>query len=279
MKAHMPRLGRLILLVALAWIMPGRSLAQAPAEEPALGGPKVQDRVATSLVRVDAQGRFVKLTVRPEEAALDLILIDPDRRAKARHAIEDRAAAFRRHLVDSIDLIKASTDAIRSGDRATANRLSQDLYDGFDPEHQRDPLAGPIGTVLSAEERAQMTRLVDEYWTAWIDAELKAAGGKGGPTREEMQARLSLGQFQAEVAVAYEYTLRPFQQKIEAIALVVEPTVEQRAAIRDAIIDYIRDGRLKPTDEQRLTLARAIYDVLDEEQRIRLLAAAVSRLN
>jgi hypothetical protein len=215
------------------------------------------------------------LDVRPEQAAIDAIPMDPARREQARAVIEERAAAIRRHLVKHIDLVRDATDALRAGDPATAQRVGRDLFDRFDPAHERDPLAKPLAALLTPEEGAQLRRLIDEYWTAWLDAESKAAPGVA---REEMLNRLISRQFESEVREAYEATLRPFQQKIEAIYAATDPTPEQRAAIRAAMIEYIRDGQLKPTDAQREKLVRTIYGSLDEERRIKLVGAALKVL-
>jgi hypothetical protein len=51
---------------------------------------------------------------------------------------------------------------------------------------------------------------------------------------------------------------------------IVEPTKEQREAIRAIVIEYIRETRLNPTPEQRREAARRIYQILDEEDRVKL---------
>lgn len=268
-------LAALSAATALAQPEPADQPMQPPNDQPLLAGPQVRDSAADTLVQRDMQGRFQRLDARPEEAALTRMVLDPEQRERARAVIGDRAASLRRHLVDNIDLIRESTDAIRAGDQATARRLARDLYDSFDPAHERDPLLAPLAAVLSPDEHTELTRLVDEYWDSWIDAELRASPGQ---PREQVRDRLILEQFQSELTTAYRYTLQPFQQKLDAIYAAVEPTPEQRAAIRAAVIEYIRDGRLQPTADQRAILARTIYQALDEPRRIKLLAAALAAL-
>lgn len=246
-----------------------------PAEEPPLGGPKVPDDALHTLVHSDMQGRFQKVEGRPEAAALGQMSIDPDRRRKAQEVVDGRAEALRQNLIDNIDLIKESTDATKAGDKATVQKLSRELYERFNaaPTPTRDPLLAPLSAVLSPEECAALKKLVDEYWSAWIDAEQRNAPKQ---PREAIQKRLDFEVFQAELSPAYQYTLRPFQQKLERVYQVVDPTPEQRAAIRTAVIAYIKEARLKPSEEQRRQLARAVYAALDEDRRIKLLAAALS---
>lgn len=246
-----------------------------PADQPVLRGPKVEDQAARTLLRSDMQGRFLKVDGRPEEAAVAQIPMDPGRREQARALIADRASALMTYLVDNIDLIKETTDATKSGDTAAAQRIARDLYDRFDPAHSRDPLLAPLATVLMPEETAELKRLADEYWKGWIDAQQRSSPKA---TREAIQGRLQFELFQTELRTAYDYTLRPYQIKIDRICEVTDATPEQRAAIRDAVISYIKAARLRPSDEQRAELAKAIYSALDEERRIRLLTAAISAL-
>jgi len=246
-----------------------------PADQPVLRGPKVEDQAARTLLRSDMQGRFLKVDGRPEEAAVAQIPMDPGRREQARALIADRASALMTYLVDNIDLIKETTDATKSGDTPAAQRIARDLYDRFDPAHSRDPLLAPLATVLMPEETAELKRLADEYWKGWIDAQQRSSPKA---TREAIQGRLQFELFQTELRTAYDYTLRPYQIKIDRICEVTDATPEQRAAIRDAVISYIKAARLRPSDEQRAEFAKAIYSALDEERRIRLLTAALSAL-
>ncbi len=266
-----------IATAALLWSSADLLAAQPEGVDttPPLAGPSVDQKYSQSLARSDMQGRFIKLDVRPEEAALRVMVLDPETRERAQGVIADRAARLRRHLVDQIDLIKTSNDETIAGDANAKQRLAKQLYETFEPGHLRDPLAGPLAAVLTPEKHAEMMRLVDDYWEAWIDAEVKASPKT---KREAMEERLSFRQFQIELGAAYESTLRPFQQKLDAICEVVEATPEQRQRIRTAVIRYIRDASLNPTDAQRQELAEAVYSALEESQRVKLFAAALSRL-
>lgn len=259
----------LILLNSPAW-------AQPPAgDDQVLSGPAVPDEVARTLVRFNAGGRFQRVEGRPEEAALMLLPLDSDTRERARAVISDHEAALQRLLIDNIDTVKETTDAILAGDNAGVQRLSKDLYDRFDPAHTRDPLMAPLVGVLPDAQHADLKRLLDEYWAAWIKAE-RRAGSK--EPEAKAQGRLTFTLFQEDIRRAYDRTLRPFRERIERIYQVADPTPEQRAAIREAVIDYIRETRLKPSAEQRDQVARRVYLILDEERRIKLFSAALAQL-
>lgn len=248
---------------------------QAPIQP--LSGPTISDQAMRSLVHRDMQGRFQRVEGRPEVAAIAQIPIDPVRRAEARRVVEDRAAALRSHLVEHIEMIRASTDASLAGDTEKVRRIQYELYQLFDPTGERSPLLAPLAGVLSRTEYDELARVVDECWDAWIAAESDARMMDSGPP-DGLESRLVYELYQRELAYAYEDTLRPFQQRLDRIYAVVEPTDEQRAAIRGAVIKYIGDAKLTPTAEQREELARTIYDALDEPRRFRLFAAGLAAM-
>tara|TARA_R110000782_G_scaffold54637_11_gene115539 strand:- start:27111 stop:27938 length:828 start_codon:yes stop_codon:yes gene_type:complete len=272
--AHRSVLAACFLTISTA-VVPAS--AQPDAASTPLAGPKVSERVTNTLIERDMQGRFRRIEGRPEVAALARIPIDPVRREDARRVIEDRAGALRAHLVEHIDLIKASTDASIAGNTEEVRRIQLDLYRLFEPAGERSPLLSPLEPVLSAEEFGEVKRVVNEYWDAWVAAEA-GNGMMDAAASEALERRLAYELYQQELAYAYESTLRPFQQRLERIYTIVEPTDDQRAAIRAAVIKYIRDAGLTPTPDQREELARSIYDALDEPRRFRLFAAGLSAM-
>jgi hypothetical protein len=249
--------------------------AGAPGEAPALGGPSVKDREVTSLVRMDMNGKLVRLDVRPEQAALDLIVLEPETRERARAAVERWKEAVAQHLVDNVELVVQYTDANRAGDKAGAKKAGDELFERFDAAKRRDPVVEYLEGVLTPDELARLRGIVDEYWEALITAEI---GGKKDQDRDKVQRRLSMGMFQGEAVAAYGAFFKPLERKVEAVFTAVDPTPEQREAIRDAAVRYVREGRLHPGDEERHALARRVYDALDEERRVKLIAAAVGAL-
>lgn len=267
------RAGVSILIIAAALCLGARAqeAAKAPPEETPLAGPKVPDR--RTLVSTDMQGRFRRLEVRPEEAALDVLSIDAERLDLARGVVEQRASAIRKHVLENIELIKTFADGPKDG--PSAEKLGRELYERFDPKHTRDPLIEPLARVLSSDEQSELKRVVEEYWERTIENE-QARNRK--QSRADIESRLAYEQFQREVRRAYDTTLRPFQQKLENIYAAVDPTPEQRRALRGVMIEYIRASQSSPGPERRVKLARAIYEALDEERRVKLLAAGIAAM-
>lgn len=243
-----------------------------------LRGPTVPDNVVQTLVNIDMGGKFIPLQGRPEEAALQLVFIDPEHQEGAHEVAQARRIATGMLLVDNIDVVKEASDAIRAGKKDKAQAVYRQLHDQFNPDHVRDPLLDAWKDVLSEQEVHQIQQLVDEYWDACIEWELRNARDHSDTVRKKTQRRLSFQLFKREIGEAYNWSLRPTQQRLESIYQATEPTEEQRAAIREVMIDYIRQSRLRPTPEQRQTAAARIYDLLDEKQRLKLFAQALWQL-
>ena len=242
-----------------------------PAETDPLAGPRVDDAASRTLVRYDMQNRLQLLDVRPEEAGLALLDLDETQRMRAREVVMDRADALRLHLTQHVELLKEFADPAALKDPATGKDISgalgKQLFEGFDPQRTRDPLLSPLASVLSVEQHAQLTQLVDAYWEAWIAREQKQ---QSKTPREKIVDQLIARTFAREVQRMYESSLRPVKQKMDTIAGAVEATEEQKGALRRAFVEFVRGGNLRPTAEHRAMLAKAIHDVLTEAQRVKL---------
>jgi hypothetical protein len=242
---------------------------EAPGGERPLAGPTIPTEVLRTLVRHDARGNFQRLDVRAEAAALDHIEAEQGVRDKAREVVGERAIALGVFLVENIERVAEIMEAREAGRREKAGELLRELWHDFEEGEPWAPLMNRLEAVLPMECMAEARRLVEEYWNAWIDWELRNARDRSAPARERARRRLAFTVFQDEVRQAYEQVIRPYQQRVEVLFQSVEPTEEQRGAIREAVIAYIRESRAKPTREQRVELMTRIYGLLDEGRRAR----------
>lgn len=250
----------------------GKTDAGKPgAETDPLAGPRVDDPGSRTLVRYDMQNRLQLVDVRPEEAALGLLDLDETRRMQAREVVMDRADALRLYLTEHVELLKEFADPAALKDPATgkdtSGALAKQLFEGFDPQRTRDPLLSPLATVLTPEEHARLTQLVNEYWEAWIAREQKQ---QTKTPREKIVEQLVARAFARETQRMYESSLRPIRQKMDTIATAAEATDEQKQTLRRAFVEFIRAGKLQPAPEHRAALAQAIHDALTPEQRVKL---------
>jgi len=251
----------------------------SPAAPPAdLSGPTLPESAMRSLVHFNARGELIRLDTLPEIVALDLLHLGPERRRQTWPIIEAHRDAIVALLIDEIDLLKDATDAQKAGDNQKVQIIYRQLYGIFNPQRERDQLITPLSAVLTEPERADLARLVDEYWSAWIGWELRQRPDADEAQRAEVQNRLAFGIFQRQIAQGYQASLRIYQSKLESICSLTEATDEQRAHLREIVIEFIRETRLSPTADQRAALARQVYDALDEDRRVKLMEYALSRL-
>lgn len=277
MKPHAPRLIVLGHALVLAGVVATAAGQDTPPEK-TLEGPRVPEGLVQTLVSYDAAGRLRRLEGRPEDSAVGLAVKDPARRDKAREASINRVLALGVHLINHMDTARALAEARRTGDNKQADKLARELYDSFDPGHERDPLIAPLKGILDPSELAEVQRLCDEYWRAWIDREIRGAKDQSPDARRKIQDRLAYSLFQDDLRVAFENAIKPYQDKLDALERRLDPTPEQKQAIRDAVIAFVREARLKPTPEQRRALMRQIYHSLDEKRREEFFEIMVEQL-
>jgi hypothetical protein len=233
-----------------------------------LRGPDVPDSAEPSLIEPSMMRAFTPVEGRPELAAAFKLDLSPEAKAAIEQLVATRASQLVVLLIDRIDDVRAITDANSAGDNATARRILRKVWTDFDgdtPEGRRTPLLTDVEQVLTAGEAASVRAATESYLNAWAEAEKQR-----NETLEDAQDRLAFGLFQQEVRAAYEDSLENVRRALEGIYAAVDPTPEQREAIRTVVIEHIKSTRLDPTPEQRRATMRRVYDLLDEDRRGRL---------
>jgi len=260
---------------AIALLLAISPLAHAqPADT--LRGPRVERDQLDTIVITDMSGNFTPVEGRPELVAFARVCDDPDDLARAREMGTARVFDLAELLVDEIDTVRTITDAIAEGNTTYAQTLLAQLRLRHDPDMLRDPLRAELEPMLEAHQRDRFDRILDEYWDAWIAANTPESEQdmQGRPrtqvVHQRIENRLNNQLFQQDIARAYEYSLRRYQGAMTAIYDAIEPTPEQRAWIRNRVIQHIKDTRLNPTLEQREALMLEIYDMLDEDRQTKL---------
>lgn len=234
-------------------------------EEDLLRGPTVKDVDEKSLVGKGMTGQFERVEGRPEAAALRLLDLDDATRRLAEQVVDDRALEVAMLLVERIDTVKEMTDLQIAGRQREARDLLRQLQDDLDGG-ARDPLAEPLAAILSEEDHRELVRILDEYWAALVDWELRNQMDAGERARDAAERRAVFQIFQREIREGYEVSLRRYRDALDAIYAAVEPTEEQRAALREVVIDHIRATKLSATPAQRRATMVKMYEVLDDER-------------
>lgn len=262
-----------VLFICVALVVP----AVAQPDEPAdlLRGPEVPAEARRTLVHEGMRSGFRRVEGRPEAAAVRLLDLAPERSATVQAALRDYDMEIAMMLVDRIDDVRVISDAVVAGDRDEAQRLLLALWREHDPKQARSPLLDRLGPLLTTEELAEVTRLVDNYWAAWIRSELPADAAQADDAlraqlRTRTEQRLAFVLFQEEVRQGYELTLRRYRDAMDGIYAAIEPTEEQREAVRTIILTHIKSTRLEATQAQRRAAYHEMYSVLDDARREKL---------
>jgi len=260
---------------AIALLLAFSPLAHAqPADT--LRGPQVERDQLDTIVITDMSGNFIPVEERPELVAFARVCDDPEDLARAREMGTSRVFDLAELLVDEIDTVRTITDAIAEGNTTYAQTLLAQLRLRHDPDMLRDPLRAELEPMLEDDQRERFDRILDEYWDAWIAANTPESEQdmQGRPrtqaVHQRIENRLNNELFQRDIANAYEYSLRRYRDAMQAMYDAIQPTPEQRAWIRNRVIQHIKDTRLNPTLEQREALMLEIYDMLDEDRQTKL---------
>ncbi|GJQ28225.1 MAG: hypothetical protein HBSAPP03_01090 [Phycisphaerae bacterium] len=257
-------------MLAAVVLLAARAAAQdaSPSDTP-LKGPQIPREVAVTLVERDARGNFRRVEGRPEEAAAAKVLVEDAERERVREVGTARATAIGVFLIEHADRVREVADATLAGERDRASDMVRELWREFEPGEPEMPLVAPLASVMTEAQQAEIRRLVEEYWAAWIDWELRNARDKSDAARQRTRARLAFTLFQEEVRQAYERVIKPYADRIEALYAALDPTPEQRDAIKAVVIAFVRESKTRPTREQRHEVLTAIYRVLDDERRVK----------
>jgi hypothetical protein len=210
------------------------------------------------------------MSTRPEVAAVDLLDVPGDIKARA-HDLElqrTRELAFR--LIDELDLVRAITDDISTGDNTAARAKTQQLRARIDRNLDATPLLDDMIELVGDAHAPELIRLVEEYHEALIDRRIPEDQRNNPDRRARVRASISEEAFQRDIRRAYDLSLAHYRRVLDAVYAAVEPTPEQRERIRSIVIDHIKTTRLEATPEQRRGAMRRIYDTLDDERKGKL---------
>ena len=267
---------RITTAITLALLTTPALAQDTPANT--LRGPDVPKETRDSIGTTTMTGTFTPVEGRPELAAFIVVCDDPDDLARARELGSERIFSLTELLVDEIDTLRAITDANASGDTAYAQTLLAQLRLQYDPDMQRDPLRPALEAMLDDDQKERLERILSDYWLRWVSANTpeNEQNMNGQPvdqrTYKRIENRLNNQLFQSDIARAYEYSLQRYQAAMTAIYDAIDPTPEQRAWIRNRVIEHIKETRLKATIEQREAVLMEIYQMLDEARKTKLFA-------
>lgn len=267
-----PILPACISIVALALLTQSTTAQPNPNPESdrnnTLKGPSVPAETQNSLGSTNMNGYFTPVEGRPELAAFALITTDPNHLAAARDLDSKRIFDLTIYLVDEIDTVREITDAITSGNAPQAQLLLAQMRLRFEPDLPRDPLAPELLEMLTDDQSAEFTRIINDYWLRWTQSQNDAMNpDPESDAYKKTENQLNNQLFQKDIKEAYDSSLKRYRDTTDAIYTAVSPTEDQQAQIRNLMIEHIKETRLKATIEQRQAVLLEIYLLLDEDRR------------
>lgn len=262
----------LLVSITLAPLLGLAGPPAPPSPPPAdLRGPSVAEPKPT-LVDRDALGLIHRLDMPPAEAALALLGLDPDARARADAVLADRARVLDGIIQRNYDLLLELFSAGQAGDTPDAVRLAVVLAGRLAPLRARGTLDDELARVIPEPARARLRALVAEYRDA-VAAEGAIDNGrvKPGASRLEALASESLRLWGEQIRRSFERQAADgslfFEQVIRALAL----RPDQEARVRERLAKFAEEVDLNaasPDQTRRLVIDVAAW--LDKDQLARL---------
>ena len=254
--------GRAVVASALVLCTTGSLAQEADPADAFLGGPAIVEHDAgPTLVRVGYDGRLEKLELPPEEAALELLELEPALQASVDAYLGERSAAWDAWVTANYTDIVADRPAIQGGGdegrRARQQRARLLLQDS--PIATMGPLGEGLKAILPADVHAEVVALTTAYQQAL--AQDRASNPAGAlPGMQERPANRG-GAERARPGRA-----GGGERMARVRALTDEATIELRRALErtigqasDEFEDLIRSAGLSPEGEAlvRVRLAEA----------------------
>jgi hypothetical protein len=270
-----PRASLLVLTLSLAAAVAPAQAQPAPAPEPdPLAGPKVAERPrdARSLVEHDPMGKLVRLERDAALEALDRLELDDATRAKVDQIVTARLAVLDTIVQDNILLLASLNNARMSGDRAEGRKALAQLMGVARPYLARGTLVEELRPALSADQHAELKRMVDEYHAAAVEARIGEPGDDGRPAnRAQAEITERLNQLGVEVRRSYERRVASGGQELDDFLAKLDLTPEQEGRIRKRIEDAYIGAAGKPSRAQIAKVFLESWQDLTTAQRQKLM--------
>lgn len=206
-------------------------------EPPVLGGPEVhtEHEQSPTLVQWGYDGRLVMLDSSVEQAAIELLEIDPQTRKAVDSILAERMAIFDKTVIESLDLV-VRFDAARGAKnyRAMGETIGA-LMGRLSPLVRRGPAVQELAAVLPEQQSQRFRELVTEYQKAVV------TDGKRLAEREYRRFK------PIEAAL---------QAKGEALGKEIERSIKRAAAMGDAGFEILLQSLELDDDVEALVRIR-----------------------
>jgi hypothetical protein len=248
----------------------GASIASAqdaqPTDTDVLSGPKVKEtHTERSLVQRDFSGKVRRLELNPDEAAIDLLTLDRETRAKVNTILSERAAILDRAVIENLDLlVKAQSTTDRKGKL----ELAREFQDKTKDLTARGRLRDEVVKVLSKEQEERYRESISGYWEAMLaDARQQGSDKKEGFNLNEVAAREMLMVVGFEIRRSYERQIGSKTKELEALLQKLGLTEEKESRLRNMFTEFFEKYRTTATPKIRLDFFNRVMNQLDMDQK------------
>ncbi len=226
----------------------------------------------------DFKGKLKRPEVPPEEAALDLLKLAPEDRAKTDAVLAARAQVLDAVVIDNIDLVVKLHNARQSGDRRDQLAVMSEFMKKLQPLNARGRLADEIRGTLSKEQQGRYDAILKEYREAAIEEGTKEARARNEfVTDRGMETRENLASLGLEIKRSYERQISSKAAEFERVVSQLGLRSEQEAKIRALVTSFTQETKGKATAEQKRALFFRIMADLDPDQQQRLMRLYLGR--
>lgn len=255
---------------------PDKTPPASTGPEEVLSGPKVKETQAErSLIRRNFQGRVQRLDSSPAEAAVDLLSLDAETKAKVKAILDTRTSTLDRIVRENLELLLKFQN---TPDRRGKLTLLREAKETFKPLEQKGTLQDQIIKVLPKDQADRYRELIQGYWDTLIaDAEQEARNGKDKAGRVEIQAREVLLAFGTEIRRSYERQIASKTKALEEFLGKLGLSAEKEAKLRTLFAEFAERTKGKPTEQQRRDFFLKIMRELDKDQQKKALEEVLGR--
>jgi hypothetical protein len=244
-----------------------------------LAGPTVATHVTcATLVSYDMSGRLRRLDTAPEQAALALLDLPADARARADAVVAERAAAIDRFVSDNLLLLSQLDTATKAGNALDKTLTLLQAYGRVRPVLQGGPLRDRIIAALPPPHAERFRAVFDEYWTALVSDSLNENHAQG---KHDQRWQVDLGErfnhLGQEVARSFERQSASGTIFVDYLLADLDLTPDQRQIVQTLKMDMLERTNLRPTEEDQKRLGLGILSYLNERQRIAVLKRITGR--
>lgn len=280
------------------------SLPSSSPQPSPLAGPTVSTpAVRLTLVEQDFPGKIRRLDVSPEEAAVRLLELPADVKAKVESVLNERVRKLDAFVAENLLLLNQLDTAGKAGDTLDQVTLLAEAVQKLAPVWSKGTIKSQLRAVLPDEARVEFDRLVNEYWDAIVSEHQKAPAAASATGNDMMmspgeattagkpaakskagaktKAKAASPKPKGRFAIVTEERLASFGKEIERaferqtqsgdilasyIFQYVTVNAEQKARIRELCAEFAEKTKGNASEAQNQELFVKIAGALDLEQ-------------